>query len=218
MKLPAVPSIKRTPRLLKPKVEIVIACEGKNTEPTYFKDCVAAYSAGLVRLRLLPITGVPITVVDAAIEERDALVARCRKSPDSFDACFRVWAVFDRDDHPSVPEALTRARENGVDTAFSNPCFEVWPLLHLDDYGAQDGRHAVQARLTAKMPSYDHESGAVIDLPAIKDLFPVALERAQRHNLARQTERDPHGCPFTTVGDLVLKIIQNGKGAFSRKR
>lgn len=217
-KPPPTPSLTRRSCLVTPKVEIVIACEGKNTEPRYFADCVAEYGAGLVRLRVLPVTGVPMTVVHAAIEERAKLVEKCRKSPNSFDACFRVWAVFDCDEHPRVSDALTLASKNRIEVAFSNPCFEIWPILHLEDYGAQSDRHVVQARLATLMPKYAHESRAVIDFPAIKDDFETAYKRAQKHATARQAEDVPYGNPYTSVGELVQKIIQNGKGSFDKKR
>lgn len=209
--LPPTPSLKRPSGFIKPKVEIIIACEGKNTEPRYFMDCINEYGAGLVRLRILPVTGVPMTLVNEAIEERSALIKKCRKSRDSFDSCFRVWAVFDRDSHPGVAEALELASRNGIDVAFSDPCFEIWPLLHLVDYGAQDDRHHVQARLKAEMPSYDHESEAVVDFQSIKDRFLVARDRSERHRLARVAEGVPLGRPSTTVDILVQKIIENGK-------
>jgi hypothetical protein len=215
-KLPPAPSIKRRSEFVSPKVEIVVACEGKNTERRYLEDCKDAYGAGMVRMRFLPITGVPMTVVKAAIEEREMLLKTRRRSKDSFDV-FRVWAVFDRDAHPNVPEALALAKENKIDIAFSNPCFEVWPLLHLIDYGAQDDRHAVQARLKVEMSSYDHENGAIIDFTLIKDRFPTAYERAKTHNANRVAEGVPLGCPSTTVGELVKKIADNGKGAFARR-
>lgn len=215
-KLPPVPSIKRRSEFVSPKVEIVVACEGKNTERRYLDDCKDAYGAGMVRMRFLPITGVPMTVVQAAIEEREMLLEARRRSKDSFDV-FRVWAVFDRDAHPNVPEALALAAENKIDVAFSNPCFEVWPLLHLIDYGAQDGRHAVQARLKIEMPSYDHENGAIVDFTLIKDRFPTAYERARTLNATRVAEGVPLGCPSTTVGELVKKIADNGKGSFGRR-
>jgi hypothetical protein len=215
-KLPPIPSIKRMSGFVSPKVEIVVACEGKNTERLYLEECKDAYGAGMVRMRFLPITGVPMTVVEAAIEERETLLEERRRSKDSFDV-FRVWAVFDQDAHPKVTDALALAKENKIDVAFSNPCFEVWPLLHLIDYGAQDGRHAVQARLKIEMPSYDHEKGAIIDFALIKDRFPTAYERARTHNANRVAEGVPLGCPSTTVGDLVKKIAENGKGAFARR-
>lgn len=214
--LPPAPSIKRKFGFASPKVEIVVACEGKNTERRYLEACKDAYGAGMVRMRFLPITGVPMTVVQAAIEEREILLEARRRSKDTFDV-FRVWAVFDRDVHPKVQEALALAKENKIDVAFSNPCFEIWPLLHLIDYGAQDDRHAVQARLKIEMPSYDHENGAIVDFTLIKDRFPIAYERAKTHNANRESEGAPLGCPSTTVGELVKKIAENGKGSFGRK-
>lgn len=213
--LPDPPGLQRKSAFLEPKVEIVIACEGQVTEKDYLNRCKSEYGAGMVQLRWLPITGVPLTVVNAAIEERQRLVEQARKSKDSFDV-FRVWAVFDRDDHPHVPEALELAEQNGVDVAFSNPCFELWPLLHLEDYGGVEGQHKVQDRLNAKMPSYHHDKSPVVNFDAIKDEFPEAYQRAQRLSRARRDDGDAFGCPTTTVGELVKKIIDNGRGAFSR--
>ncbi|WP_271007249.1 RloB family protein [Paucibacter sp. B51] len=216
-KPPSTPSIVRRSAFASPKVELVVACEGKNTERRYLEDCKSEYGAGLVKLRFLPITGVPLTVVNAAIEERQRLIAQRNRSKDSFDV-FRVWAVFDRDAHPNVDEALSLAEENKIDVAYSNPCFEIWPLLHLIDYGAQDGRHAVQARLREEMPNYDHDKGAIVDFQLIKDAFPTAYERARVHNSARVVEGAPRGCPSTTVGELVKKMAENGKCVFARRQ
>lgn len=210
-KLPPTPTIKRGNNKIQPKVEIVIACEGTSTEPKYLSDCVEHYGSGLVRLKILPKTGVPMTIVTSAIEARKELVAKRRASKDSFDACFRVWAMFDCDEHPRVAEALALAQDNKIEVAFSNPCFELWPILHLEDYGAQDDRHALQARLSRLMPSYNHEQGALVDFAHIKDHVNKALARAATHNCNRAKEACQFGNPSTTVGDLVTKIIQNGK-------
>jgi len=215
MHLPDPPGLQRKSAFAEPKVEIVIACEGKVTEKSYLNRCKSEYGAGMVQLRWLPITGVPLTVVSAAVEERQRLLEQARKSKDSFDI-FRVWAVFDRDAHPKVPEALALAEQHGIDVAFSNPCFELWPLLHLEDYGGVEGRHKVQDRLSAKMTSYHHEKSPVVDFDAIKNEFLNAYKRAQRLNKGRRDDGDVFGCPTTTVGELVKKIIDNGRGAFSR--
>ena len=216
--LPKAPSLRRTVEKIQPKVEIVIACEGENTEPRYIQDCVAHYGAGLVRLRLIPRFGVPLTVVRTAIAEREMLLARVRSRWGGVkpELCFRVWAIFDKDDH-DVAEALALAKENGVDVAFSNPCFELWALLHLENYGAQDGRHDLQRRLRDFMPTYDHDHGAVVDFVQIASQFPVAFQRARALNQARVAEDCEGGCPSTTVGDLVLKIVENGKFNFRAK-
>ncbi|NNA93456.1 RloB family protein [Pseudomonas gessardii] len=210
-KLPSTPSLKRTVELTKPKVAIYIVCEGINTEPHYFTECVKHYSAGLVELTIIPGAGVPDTLVKRAIALRDELLQKKRRSPDSFSSCFRVWTIFDRDEHPLVEESILLAKEHKIDVAFSDPCFEIWPILHLQNYGAQDHRHEVQKKLAEMMNTYEHDKGAIIDYEAIKDNFQIAYDRASRLNLARTEENCPNGCPSTTVGELVLKIKQNGR-------
>jgi hypothetical protein len=49
------------------------------------------------------------------------------KAPD------QVWCVFDCDDHPLVSEAIKQATDNGIRVAYSNPCLEIWFVLHFED-------------------------------------------------------------------------------------
>jgi hypothetical protein len=86
------------------------------------------------------------------------------------------------------------------------------------DFGAQDERHVIQARLREEMPSYDHENGAAINFQLIKDQFATAYKRAKLLNESRQNEGVPFGRPSTTVGDLVRKIYENGKGTFAKRQ
>jgi len=209
--LPSSPKLSAKAIARPPRVELVIVCEGANTEPAYFKDCATHYGAGTVRLKLITAAGVPLTLVKGAIQERQNLINQRKRYKDSFDSCFRVWAVFDRDDHPNVAEALALAECFGIDVAFSNPCFELWPVLHLVDFGAQMGRHALQAYLKTLMPTYDHQDRALIDFGLIKDRFVDAYVRALKHNLAREEEQGAFGNPSTTVCTLVRKIVENGK-------
>lgn len=214
-KLPSSPSLQRSTDVISPKVQLIIACEGRNTEPDYISQCVKEYGAGLVRLHVIPETGAPITVVSAAIAERKAMLAlyNDRKVDRSQRIPFKVWAIFDKDDY-EVDAAIALAKENGIEIAFSNPCFELWPLLHLENYGAQDGRHALQRRLRHLMPNYDHDNAAIVDFELIKKFFDVAYQRAKQMNASRVREDCALGCPSTTVGELVLKIVQNGKYNF----
>jgi hypothetical protein len=210
---PKAPSLKREVKTLNPKVEIVIVCEGKNTEPRYFKECVDYYGAGLVSLKVIAPAGVPITLVNTAIKERNELLNKWRteKEKNSFGKCFRVWAVFDRDIHPKVEDAIQLALANKIDIAFSDPCFELWPLFHLMNYGAMSNRHTLQTLLATHMPNYDHNVGAIIDFDLIKEDVREAYQRASLLLQQRKDQGCPLGCPSTTVGNLVRKIIENGK-------
>lgn len=212
-KIPSAPSLSRSVETVEPKVEIYIVCEGLNTEPDYFEQCAAHYGNGLVKVRPVPAAGVPLTIVQTAKELRERLLREKnrQRSKNSFDSCFRVWAVFDRDEHPEIERALAMAAESRIEVGFSNPCFEIWPLLHLVEYGGQDGRHAVQRRLSQEMPTYHHERAAMINFDQIKDNFEIALRRAAVLESARIAENCIHGCPSTNIGRLVEKIVQNGK-------
>lgn len=51
----------------------------------------------------------------------------------------QVWVLFDRDQHPTVKEAMDLADREGVRWAYSHPCFELWRLLHYQNYTSTFG-------------------------------------------------------------------------------
>ena len=59
-----------------------------------------------------------------------------------------VWAMFDRDIHKRFDEARDLARGNGIRLAISNPCFELWGILHYQDQNAPLGRQEMPASAT----------------------------------------------------------------------
>lgn len=71
----------------------------------------------------------PSTLVDSACEDK-------RRNDLDID---QYWCVFDvecPDPHPNLKDALIKARDNGVETAVSNPCFELWLILHHEKHSA----------------------------------------------------------------------------------
>jgi RloB-like protein len=76
-------------------------------------------------------------------EQRDGLDVRLAKD--------EYWAVFDVDHHDAkeLSSAAKAAKQGGYELAGSNPCFELWLLLHLTDDvaglpSATDNRHAAR--------------------------------------------------------------------------
>jgi len=57
-----------------------------------------------------------------------------------------VWCVFDVDDHPELPRAVDLARRHDIRLAISNPCIELWFVLHFEDQTAYVERGAIQMR------------------------------------------------------------------------
>lgn len=208
---PVIPSIVRKGPVRKPKVEFVIACEGKATEPAYLKACVDYYGLGSVRLRVLRERGVPLTVVRLAIAERERLMAEYRRSPDSVSYGFVVWAVFDRDEHPQYDEAIKLAADNNIMIAVSNPCFELWPYLHYIDCNAHIERDALQAALADIAPPYHHKLNPIVDFADLAHRVADAENRAKELELAAARHGTPYGNPTTSMHALVRHVINNGR-------
>jgi RloB-like protein len=121
-----------------PKPIILIVSEGEKTEPQYFDGFSRACHNPRVEIYVPPEHGVPKTLVEIAKEHQKKAEADARREGDDNLAYDSVWCVFDRDDHPHVPDAQQMARDNDIQLSISNPCFELWLLLHFrDDPGMQ---------------------------------------------------------------------------------
>jgi hypothetical protein len=92
--------------------------------------------------------GSPRDLVDAAIRMRTEELPRARdRSDPSRDP--EVWCLFDRDTHVEVDGGIADAVKNGVRVAFSHPCFELWLLLHFQQFETPLGGRC--ADLTRKL-------------------------------------------------------------------
>jgi hypothetical protein len=201
------------PRRL-PKKKIVIVCEGKLTEPRYFQDFLTLQNSTLVSVQTIGGCGVPVSVVERAVSEREALLATARRTRDSFDAAFEVWAVFDRDAHPhtQVPDAFALAAENEIKVAYSNPCFEVWGLMHFALWAKPGHHHETQRDLKERLDGYCHTNNPLMNVVLLDRKYPDAVRNAQMASTRREEEGSSiYGDPSTSVYLLTERIRMNGK-------
>ncbi len=203
---------RRRPRR-KPKVRFYLFCEGRNTEPAYFSAIKKIWTGALVSIKCDPGIGVPITVAEKAVEfaKKEGLAPRSRRRKNSFEKRDRVWAVFDRDDHDRFDGAVRLCEDNGVAVARSNPCFEVWLILHEQDFNRPDDRHQVQRELQRLRPEYGRLGAKVPDCEELVVRVKDAEERGEALCRLREDEMDPHGRPSTTVGELTNAIREANK-------
>src|SRR5580698_2567227 len=119
-----------------PKKTLIVFCEGEKTEPQYLealKRQPEIRDAAAVDLRIETGHGgaVPLTLVKLAIDAR----IRAMEEKSEID---EFWCVFDVEwptNHPGLNHAIHLARENEIRLAITNPCFELWLILHFKDYG-----------------------------------------------------------------------------------
>ena len=203
-----IPPIRRRQSRKEPKQRFVLFCEGKNTEPAYFTALKRTLAGALITVETKPGVGVPMTIATEAVKfaKSQGMTKTSRRKKNSFEENDEVWAVFDRDEHPNFDDAVSLCQANNVGVARSNPCFELWLILHERDYNRPDHRDAVQRELKKLRPEYDNRRGKIPDCDDMVTRVELAEERGKVLVERRQEERDPYGNPSTTVGMLTSAI------------
>lgn len=110
-----------TAELRKIRRRFLIVCEGKETEPNYFKSFALR---DYVEVRTHGGEGSPSQVVEKAEQLRD----NPKQSP--YDA---VWVVFDKDNFPDFKTAIDTAHGKQIGCAWSNEAFELWFIYHFEN-------------------------------------------------------------------------------------
>ncbi|MDE0578831.1 MAG: RloB family protein [bacterium] len=120
-----------------PKRTFLVFCEGEKTEPAYLKALkrdpeVRDIASVDIRIHDESLGSAPLTLVEAAADAR----ARASQEESEID---EVWCLFDVEwpkNHPNLKAALALAKTSEVNVAVSNPCFELWLVLHFQNQTA----------------------------------------------------------------------------------
>ena len=196
----------------RPKVRFTLFCEGKKTEPQYFGALRSHYSEILVSIEFGEQGRPPITLAEKAqqfVKSTGSTRGRGGRR-NLFEEHDQVWVVFDRDEHERFDEAVSLCKANGIGVARSNPCFEVWLILHMEDYDRPDDPHHVKNAFH-RLHS-EHGLGLARDgmfeklMARIED----AEVRGEKLSRRREEEGQPYGRPSTTVWELTRAIRNAG--------
>ena len=124
------PLCRRAPQIDE-RARFVIFCEGELTEPLYLKAFASLQEIRSVAT--LDIRGMACEPRKLVEEARAAKRSERRQST----GVTKYWCVFDVEAptrHARLNEAVQMARDNGISVAISNPCFELWLVLHYTDH------------------------------------------------------------------------------------
>lgn len=135
--------------------KVVIACEGKKTEPLYFDAIRSHLRASAKDIVIVDHNGTdPLTIVQSAVDEVE------RQKP--WLKGDTAWAVFDGDEHRQNAaqkqrwdQALSLAAARHIKVVISNPCFELWYLLHFQAQSANIHRDATLSALKTHIQGYE---------------------------------------------------------------
>ena len=177
----------------------VVATEGGETEPQYFRGLQerGIISRNRVKIEIVETTegaSAPRRVIERLnLFAQDYLLTHDDE----------LWLVIDIDRWPErqLSEVAQEAVQRGYHLAVSNPCFELWLLLHASD-PESNGMNcaACAAALRRILGSYDKAS-LQIDAFA-RDGLTVAIERA------RNLDTDPNDRWPQAMGTRVHRLVE----------
>lgn len=133
------------------KQTFLIICEGVNTEPDYFN----AFRLTSANVKAIGQGKGTVALVQKAINIKTQEEQKGRLYN-------QHWVVFDKDDFSDVDfnAAISQARQNGFEVAYSNQAFEYWFLLHFNLYQGALHRSRYEKMLSDLLGfSYTKKSG-----------------------------------------------------------
>jgi hypothetical protein len=173
------------PRAKRPRV--LVMCGGTRTELDYF--------AALTSVR--PNREIKVTVRGKGIAP-DQLVRHAKRIGDSYD---EMWCVVDTDEF-DIAKAARLADELGVRLAVSNPCFELWLLLHFEDHRTVARSYKeLRPKLIKHVPGYDK---CRLDFTQYDPGVTDAVSRGERLD---PSGKDHDRNPSTGVWKLVRQVL-----------
>ena len=187
---------------------IVVAVEGRETEKKFIDalnhkltDCTVTYAPRKWS------KSEPMHVLDDLITHRSKQI-RDNKRADKY------WALIDHDrsDEDELRTVFTKAQKHNCDVADSNPCFELWLLLHhnrLDRYKKLEAsgdmaKCAPSSKALEQIDrTYDPDKKGKWDASPYMDMIDTAIENAQRVDRTQSDE------PLNRLGTRVYKLIES---------
>jgi hypothetical protein len=199
--------LRRRRPFTEPRPRLLVCCEGQVTEPSYFNGLKRQGHNNLLHVEVKPGGLAPKTLVDYAVGLKDEAERAARRQNDDNLKFDEVWCVFDVDAHEHIPDAKQKAATNRVSLAISNPCFELWLLLHFQDQRAHIERHHVQSACRGHMPGYDKE----VPFETVFPHHQEAVARAEALEIWQEQQNRPGGNPSTGIHRLTTRIMELGR-------
>lgn len=190
------------------KKALYIVCEGKNTEPIYFK--------GLIERQELDKASYAFQVIVYDTPKTNPLglieVARGLLMHEEDEA----WVVYDKDGYTKHDQAFELAKqEPKINIAYTSVAFEHWVLLHFErnEKAYHKSKNVIEhLRNRSYMRNYSKKNGFHL-YPHLEKRTHIAIENAAwlRHRMYYRL-REAKGRfyeinPYTTVDKLVVKLL-----------
>ncbi|WP_419839403.1 RloB family protein [Candidatus Poriferisodalis sp.] len=177
----------------------VIFCEGTVTEPVYLNAFAALPE--IRRVAALDVRGMGYDPHRLVAEAKQAR----RSEPGARESRTEYWCVFDveaPEPHQGLRDAVQMARDNGIGVAVSNPCFELWLILH----HAEHTRWLDTEEAQSLRRHSDGSTGKGLDTVEYMQRRKTAAGRARQ--LAEMHERDGSSFPGDNPSSGIFRLLE----------
>ena len=188
------PNFRRKDPFRDPKRLIVILCEGRETEWNYFQAIRSKKRRCNAKIEIIP--GDKFGANPKNMLEH-ALKIKKKDEPDD------IWLVLDHDNRSKINEIIQEMKNAGFNVALSNPCFELWFLLHYSNSSSNLTSEQAKNELKKKyINDYDKSmSGIYSILKPHQRSAMFAAEQLRKYHL--DNNNDEMSNPSTNVDKLV---------------
>lgn len=164
----------------------LIACEGKCTEPNYINGLVKYH-----KFQHLIADGTKVIIAKHQHSDPCGVITDLITMPNWQDYDEK-WIVIDRDEvefkgkgfgghtQENFDNAIKSASENGISVACSNPCFELWIVLHFEYLQSVTSRDYVQTKAKDLLNSVlgkNNQIKKIDGMKALKDLYLILKDK-----------------------------------------
>jgi len=188
---------------------LLIFTEGSKTEPMYLTHWQRLHR-DRVSVGFDAFHGAPLQLVERAVARRADEPRKSR--PGRAEAHDEYWCVFDVDEHPNIGRALDLAASNGISVAVTNPCIEMWFLLHFQDLNGAIDRGDAQRRSSDLLGC--GKAPTPVALTALAGGYPEARRRARALDSKHVLDGSPpRSNPSSGLWRLIDRIRPPGRAS-----
>lgn len=176
----------------------MVFTEGEKTEVSYI-GYWTRLNRGNINVDISDRHGVPWTLVNEAARMR-------REDRQRGGGENEYWCVFDVNRHPRIPDSIRMARDNRINLVVSNPCLELWFILHFEEQNAHIERRDAQNR-SRQLLAWHKKTLPGQVLESLADRYEDAKNRAIMLDKKHQgDDRPPRSNPSSDVWRLVDRL------------
>jgi len=170
------------------------------------------FKSRFCNVKIIPIHGGctdPLSIIKFAIKQS-------RENEINLNSGDGVWCVFDVDENTNkeLKQADIMARKRKIRITLSNPCIEIWFLMHYQLPTPYHDREELKKELREKLPTYEERGTKVTLDPLLADAIMNAKELNKRHQAngieLYSRESNPSSQVYELI-DFIKSVIEKNR-------